>query len=61
MDTLANTRRRKERLYLGYAGRRLTADHATPAAPSAEGEIFTTHDGVRLLLRDIHPGDFEAL
>ena len=61
MDTLANTRRRKEKVYLGYAGRRVTADVATPAAPSAEGEIFVTHDNVRLLLRDIHPGDFEAL
>ena len=61
MDTVANTRRRKEKLYLGYAGRRAAADNAAPAAPSAEGEIFTTHDGVRLLLRDIHPGDFEAL
>jgi acetyltransferase len=61
MDTLANTRRRKEKLYLGYAGRRLNADEVTPAAPCAEGEIFITHDGVRLLLRDIQPGDFEAL
>ena len=61
MDTLANTHRRKEKVYLGYAGRRSAADHATPAAPAAEGEIFITHDGVRLLLRDIHPGDFEAL
>jgi GNAT superfamily N-acetyltransferase len=61
MDTLTNTRRRKEKLYLGYAGRRVAADYARPAAPSAEGEIFITHDGVRLILRDIHPDDFEAL
>jgi len=61
MDTLANTPRRKEKLYLGYAGRRVAADSAKPAPPSAEGEIFITHDGVRLILRDIHPDDFEAL
>jgi len=61
MDTLANTRRRKEKAYLGYAGRRVAADNAKPAAPSDEGEIFITHEGVRLILRDIHPDDFEAL
>jgi len=62
MDTLANTRRRKEKLYLGYAGRRIASDDAAPAPPpSAEGEIFITHDSVRLVLRDIRPDDFEAL
>ncbi|HSE11394.1 MAG TPA: GNAT family N-acetyltransferase [Rudaea sp.] len=62
MDTLANTRRRAEKLYLGYAGRRAALKARTPVAqPPAEGEIFTTHDGVRLLLRDIHPDDVQAL
>jgi len=61
MDTLANTRRRKEKLYLGYAGRRVAADNAKPPAPPEEGEIFLTHEGMRLILRDIHPDDFEAL
>jgi len=61
MDTLANTRRRKEKLYLGYAGRRASSSNVAPAAPPPGGEIFTTHDGVRLILRDIHPDDFEAL
>jgi acetyltransferase len=60
MDTLANTRRREEKLYLGYARRRAEAE--TPVAqPPSEGEIFITHDGVRLLLRDIHPDDVQAL
>jgi len=61
MDTLANTRRRKEKVYLGYAGRRASSKDVEPAAPPPEGETFITHDGVRLLLRDIQPGDFEAL
>jgi acetyltransferase len=61
MDTVANTRRRKEKLYLGYAGRRVSSNDAAPAAPPPEGETFITHDGVRLILRDIHPNDFEAL
>jgi len=61
MDTLANTRRRKEKLYLGYAGRRASSNDVAPAAPPPEGENFITHDGVRLILRDIHPDDFEAL
>jgi GNAT superfamily N-acetyltransferase len=61
MDTLANTRRRKEKLYLGYAGRRIASKDVAPVAPPPEGEIFITHDGVRLILRDIHPDDFEAL
>jgi hypothetical protein len=61
MNTLANTRRRKETLYLGYAGRRIASNDATPASPRPEGEIFITHDGVRLLLREIHPDDVQAL
>jgi len=61
MDTLANTRRRKEKVYLGYAGRRASSKDVEPAAPPPEGETFITHDGVRLILRDIHPDDFEAL
>ena len=61
MDTLANTRRRKEKLYLGYSGRQAAFTDVARAAPPPEGETFITHDGVRLLLRDIHPDDFEAL
>jgi GNAT superfamily N-acetyltransferase len=62
MDTLANTRRRAEKLYLGYAGRRAPSKPDQPVSkPPAEGEIFITHDGVRLLLRDIHPDDVQAL
>ncbi len=61
MDTLANTRRRKEKLYLGYSGRRIASNETAPAPPPPEGETFITHDGVRLILRDIHPDDFEAL
>ena len=49
-----------EKLYLGYAGRRLASNDAAPAPPP-EGEIVITHDGVRLLLRDIHPDDVQAL
>jgi GNAT superfamily N-acetyltransferase len=61
MDTLANTRRRKEKLYLGYAGRRVAANEAATAPPPLEGEIVVTRDGARLLLRDIHPDDVQAL
>jgi GNAT superfamily N-acetyltransferase len=61
MDTLANTRRRKEKLYLGYAGRRVASGVEASASPPMEGEVFITHDSVRLVLRDIHPNDFEAL
>src|SRR5678816_3410016 len=60
MNTLANTRRPMEKLYLGYAGRRIASNDAAPSPPP-EGEIFITHDGVRLLLRDIHPDDVQAL
>jgi acetyltransferase len=61
MDTLANTRRRKEKLYLGYAGRRVASNDVATVPPPSEGEIFITHDNVRLLLRDIHPDDVSAL
>jgi GNAT superfamily N-acetyltransferase len=61
MDTLANTRHRKEKLYLGYSGRRIASNEAATAPPPPEGETFITHDGVRLQLRDIHPDDVEAL
>jgi len=61
MDTLANTRRRKEKLYLGYAGRQVSSKDGAPATPAPDGEIFTTHDGARLVLREIHPDDVEAL
>jgi acetyltransferase len=61
MDTVANTRRRKEKLYLGYAGRRIASSDPVAATPPPEGEIFFTHDGVRLVLREIHADDFEAL
>lgn len=62
MDTLTNTRRREEKSYLGYAGRRAAAKPEAPIPPPpSEGEIFVTHDNVRLLLRDIHPDDVQAL
>jgi len=49
-----------EKLYLGYAGRRIASNDAAPSPPP-EGEVFITHDGARLLLRDIHPDDVQAL
>jgi acetyltransferase len=62
MDTLTNTRRRKENLYLGYSGRKAATKAQLPAPqPPSEGEIFITHDSVRLLLRNIHPDDVQAL
>ena len=61
MDTLANTRRRPEKSYLGYSGRRASSNGLTRAAPPPEGEIFIARDGERLVLRDIHPDDVAAL
>jgi len=49
-----------EKLYLGYAGRRIASNDAAPSPPP-EGEIYIAHDGARLLLRDIHPDDVQAL
>jgi len=49
-----------EKLYLGYAGRRIASNDGAPSPPP-EGEVFITHDGARLLLRDIHPDDVQAL
>lgn len=62
MDTLPKGQRAPETLYLGYQGRQRTTDRERPQSPPVpEGEVVTTRDGSRLILRPIHRSDVAAL